>query len=258
MIVTSFNLRGNRDPSPLSWADRAPLVMQTVQSINPDLIGFQEVQTTLDDDLIAGLTPKYEGFFSDRVPSEYDPEGIALFVNKERFRVLENASFMLSEEPGQHSATPAWDAAFARITQFVILEDLQDSSVFVFINTHFDHVGREARFRSANYLTKTIDEFKEQGLNTVLLGDFNAEPDDEETKALFEHPRMRNSYEFIEPKQRSHSRTSHRFTGETLGKPIDHIFVTKPFALAEVKIETTSYNGVYPSDHYPISAKILK
>ncbi len=258
MIVSSFNLRGNRDPSPLSWADRAPLVMQTVKEINPDLIGFQEVQTSLDADLIAAMSPKYEGFFSERVRTEDDPEGIALFVNSERFRVLESGSFMLSEDPSQQSATPAWDAAFARIAQFVILEDFQDSSVFVFINTHFDHVGREARFRSANYLTKTIDEFKEQGLNTVLLGDFNAEPDDEETKALFEHPRMRNSYDFLEANQQAHSRTSHRFTGETAGKPIDHIFVTKPLTLAKVSIKTTNYHGIYPSDHYPISAKVLK
>ena len=38
------------------------------------------------------------------------------------------------------------------------------------------------------------------------------------------------------------------------GEPIDYIFVTDEFVVEEVYLDTSSSEGRYPSDHYPLVA----
>ena len=37
---------------------------------------------------------------------------------------------------------------------------------------------------------------------------------------------------------------------------IDYIFATPEFSLISAKIVRTSYDGEYPSDHYPLSVRL--
>ena len=50
--------------------------------------------------------------------------------------------------------------------------------------------------------------------------------------------------------------TYHGFTGKIKQKfkPIDYIFVSDDFEVVKASVEITSYDGMYPSDHYPVSA----
>lgn len=44
------------------------------------------------------------------------------------------------------------------------------------------------------------------------------------------------------------------FKGRMKGEPIDYIFVTDEFVVEEVYLDTSSSEGRYPSDHYPLVA----
>ena len=53
------------------------------------------------------------------------------------------------------------------------------------------------------------------------------------------------------------SRSTNRILGLHLLPAIDHILVAPNFAAEEpVRVWRDQFNGVYPSDHYPISARL--
>ena len=52
------------------------------------------------------------------------------------------------------------------------------------------------------------------------------------------------------------TRTGHGFKGITEGSAIDHILVTEGTVILEADIDQRAIDGHYPSDHYPVIAKI--
>ena len=52
--------------------------------------------------------------------------------------------------PGSKS----WDAAITRMVTWAQFKDLKTGKVFFAFNTHFDHIGKEARRQSAHLLLK--------------------------------------------------------------------------------------------------------
>ncbi len=256
MKVISYNLRGDFDPSPRTWAERSPLAERFIEESDADLIGVQEVHHAHEATLTEAFKDKYHIFFTFREEGIEKPEGIGVFVRKSRFEIIKQGSFMLSETPDKLGSL-GWDADCPRITSFMVLEDNVSGKVFVFANTHFDHVGVEARTKSAQMLSDFIVEYKEQGLDTILTGDFNVHPGSGMVDALSQNPLLINTWQVISKGDVMNSSTFHRFEGTVEGTPIDHIFATKPFEMKEVIIERANYDGEYPSDHYPVTAIFL-
>ena len=50
--------------------------------------------------------------------------------------------------------------------------------------------------------------------------------------------------------------TYHGFKGKRKGDPIDYIFFSEEFELEDAYIDQTSFDGRYPSDHYPLVATL--
>ena len=102
-----------------SWFNRADLIAEDIDSVKPDIIGFQEV-TFVHYDYLKKVMAGYESemaYRDDFVLSE----GCPIFYRTDRFEKIDSGSFWLSETPDEVSL--GWDGACNRICTWVVLEN---------------------------------------------------------------------------------------------------------------------------------------
>src|SRR5688572_23652685 len=153
--VMSFNIRYDepRDGEN-AWPNRKKLVATLIRLHQVDLIGVQEALKGQLDDL-SELIPEYAWIGVGRTDGKLGGEFSAILFRKNRFAMLETATFWLSETP--HIPSKGWDAAFPRIVTWAKFSDKQTQRVFFHFNTHFDHRGTRAREESGRLLLRRID-----------------------------------------------------------------------------------------------------
>ena len=194
--VLSYNVRyANRHDGHDAWHARRDGVADLVRFHRPDVVGFQEPLPGQRADLRDRL-PEYDLFGRGRKRDDGD-EGCPIGVRTDRWRVIDDGTFWLSETPTKPST--GWDATHPRIASWVRVRpregtdasaNASDPSVLV-VNTHFDHVGARARRESARLLRERLPELAatEETTRTgnavgdpsegagrvprVLVGDFN-------------------------------------------------------------------------------------
>ena len=123
----------------------------------------------------------------------------------------------------------------------------------VIYNSHFDHMGESARENSAQLILNHIIENGYSKNAVVVMGDFNAEPDDAPILLLSKNLDDTFSSTF------SNNPTG-TFNGfqldSNLAKRIDYIF-TKNIEVVQFKhIHKKLPNGLWPSDHFPVFVTI--
>ena len=254
--VITFNLRYDSESDPQIWDERKSLVYKTIREMDPDLIGLQEVQVHMLSDLIAEFEENYFIYGESRDESE-NPESTPVMARKSRFKLLEKNSFMLSETPDL-LYSKGWDSALARIASYFILQDLKDEQELVFLNTHFDYLGKVARLESSKQCAEFMQAYAYQGIPVILTADFNLFPESELLAPLMQNPLLDNSYDKLSTAYKMAALTYHAYKGGSKGSPIDHIFVNRPWRIAEVMINRYTENGFFPSDHYPVECKVYK
>lgn len=176
-----------------------------------------------------------------------------IFVKKEKFDIKNMNTLWLSNTPDiKYSNT--WNTDLPRIYSYATIVDKKtQEEILIFINTHFDHVGVNARKNSSKLLKNFIDKSKHP---VLLMGDFNTIPSDGYIDLLLNMKDLQNSFDTLEDKE--HSLTIHNYTDETLGNPIDYIFVKAPFKILKSEILRIKENGIYSSDHNHIYVEFGK
>lgn len=168
MKICSFNLWSDA-PRNARWPARRALVADVLRGVAPDLAGLQEATLAMIRDLEARL-PDYRWIGAGRDDGLESGEFAPIFFRPDRFSPIEHAHFWLSakcDKPGR-----GWDAAHSRIVTWGRFVDQSSGRRFVILNTHFDHLGRNARRQSARLLRQKIGEIA--GAEPALLtGDFN-------------------------------------------------------------------------------------
>ena len=76
---------------------------------------------------------------------------MALYYKKDRFALLAEGHFWLSETP-ETPGSKSWDSSLPRMVTWVKLQDRQQpsSKPILFLNTHFDHRGPQPAGRARN------------------------------------------------------------------------------------------------------------
>ncbi|MBQ1695651.1 MAG: endonuclease/exonuclease/phosphatase family protein, partial [Bacteroidales bacterium] len=169
----SYNIRyANASDGDNAWDIRKPATKEMIEREQPDVFGLQEA-------LIGQLQyidsnfPQYSRVGVGRDDGKEDGEFMAVYYRNDKFKLLENGNFWLSETPDQCSM--GWDAACKRIVTWAKLKDLDSKKVFYVFNTHLDHVGEVAREQSILLIVKKIDEIVKKDKAPVFLsGDFNS------------------------------------------------------------------------------------
>lgn len=231
-----------------SWENRKEKIANQLKFYNPDVIGFQEVlnsqlnylSNSLDDYSYVGI-----GREDGRTKGEYAP----IFYKKSKFDLIQSSTFWLSPFPD--SVSVGWDAALNRICTWVKLKDKKTAKIIFVFNTHFDHIGIEARKNSALLLIKRINQLSKNNEGIILMGDFNSEPETEQIKLL--------SSEFVNTKTiatvvHGPSSTFNEFKYANLPNlEIDYIFVNKGrWKIRKYGVICESKNMLFYSDHFPI------
>lgn len=232
-----------------SWFYRADLLIEDVNSVKPDIIGFQEV-SILHYGYLQNAMPDYDSeimYRDDWILSE----GCPIFYRTDKYEKLASGSFWLSETPDVMSKD--WGAAHYRIATYVILKDRASGREFVVFNTHLDHVSEEARINGIQVVLDKIEEFG--GLPAFLMGDLNAYPDEE--TILFTHDSFDDAHVIAE--NRDDGATFHKWGTKADGndKRIDYIMISKGDAtVSEYRIVNNKHGDTYSSDHYSIYIKV--
>lgn len=162
---------------------------------------------------------------------------------------MEHGQFWLSETPDE-AGSVSWDSSLPRFCTWGLFQSKKKpEQQFYHFNTHFDHIGQEARVASAKLLLQKMAELRQ--VPVIITGDFNCYPDNPAIAALKEQ--LNDAYDvLIEPV----GRTFHDFKGGVEGEPIDYIFTTENTEIMETIVYRDEQDGVYPSDHYPIASRI--
>ncbi len=175
---------------------------------------------------------------------EYSP----VFYDTRLFQSEESGHFWLAEDPGKPAL--GWDAACIRICSWVRLKDLKTGKSFLVFNTHFDHIGLEARKNAADLIISEIGK-KSGGLPVILCGDFNLPPESIPVKKLSAF--LNDSYTVSELPPHGSIWTFSGFTCEDEHGPrIDYIFVSEGIRVRKYAGLTDSRDGNFFSDHLPV------
>lgn len=250
MTVMSYNVRcaAPSDLGKKSWFYRADLIIKNITDNAPDIIGFQEVMARQYKYLTKSLAG-YDSVVEYRDNSTFS-ESCPIFYRTDKFTLQDKGSFWLSETPEVMSKD--WDSACYRICSYVILTETATNKEFVIFNTHLDHVSDEARTKGIAVILDKISEFG--GLPAVLMGDLNAGESSETYRIATES--------FLDSKyQTGDTMTSCTYQdwGKALDRPcIDYMMISKSgFAAEKYSVINTTYNGVYPSDHFPVCVNLV-
>ncbi len=253
--VATYNVRGPNDRAPNSWRDRLPRMVKTIRDNRFELIGTQETLSGPIKDLAGSLGFSYFGVGRDRHKGD---EHNAVFYDPERFEMLSQETFWLSEEP-QKPGSSGWDSACPRICTWGLLLDRRTGKRFVIANTHLDNRSAMARIQGVNViltrLAPMIDKYP-----FILTGDFNSTADDMPARRVLGV--LRNARDVSETDHYgAGDETFHDFhenrKERSHRKPIDFIFVNSRVRVLSHGAINDFRNGLASSDHFPVTAEIV-
>jgi len=256
--VMTFNIRYNtKNDSLNAWPYRKDNAASQVLFHQVHILGVQEALHEQIMDLTQSLAQyKYTGVGRDdgKTKGEYS----AIFYDTTRLKLLESSTFWLSLTPSV-PGSKGWDANITRIVTWAKFRDTKNKKLFFVFNTHFDHIGQEARRESAKLLKQKVKEIA-GSMPTIITGDFNAKPSDDPIKILTD---VKDIDHFIDTK--AISKTPHygpagTFNGfaskERDPEPIDFVFVKGKWKVLQHATLSQSWGGRFSSDHFPVFARL--
>ncbi len=255
LSMMTYNIRFDNPADSLnSWKNRKDFLISQLRFYAPDVLGTQEglyhqlkhIERELEGFQFIGV-----GRDSGDTRGEY----CAIFYKTKHITLISHNTFWLSETPGQPSS--GWDAALHRICTYGIFERKNTGKKFLVFNTHFDHIGEQARIESAKLILKMMKEINIENLPVVLMGDFNLEAETEGIQIILKE--LQDIHLSAGKKAFGPRGT---FNGFQFHKPvtrrIDYIFSGKgDFTIIKNGILSDSKDVRYPSDHFPVYTELL-
>ncbi len=254
----SFNIRyDNPEDGKQNWHHRKENVVGMINFYDLDIIGMQEVLVMQLNYLEANLK-QYGIVGVGREDGKKKGEFAPIFYRKNRFEKLKSGTFWLSDTPQKVSR--GWDADLERIATWAVFKDKATGKEFIFMNTHFDHIGEVARVESAKLLKQKSMKLA-KGLPLILTGDFNLVPESEGIKTLIE-PDGDNTLvnsSSVAASTYGPDWTTCGFDNRPLKerKIIDYIFVKEVSKVNKYAVFSEMLNDIFLSDHCPVFAQIV-
>lgn len=254
LTVMSFNIRYNNAGDGVNaWPNRVEMVNGLLNFYEPDILGLQEALYEQITDIQKAL-PEYEWIGVGRDDGDKAGEFAPLFFNTQKFIRIENGHFWLAENCEQ--AKLGWDAACKRIVTWGKFQSKVSGKRFFVFNTHFDHIGVEARKNSALLIRDKIEELTQGSqLPVILTGDFNLT--DETEPILMIKKYLNDSRDISQQAPYGPVGTFNGFKPATEGSNrIDYLFVSDGIKVLKYATLSDSKEGRTPSDHLPVFVKL--
>lgn len=231
------------------WPNRKQKVFDLLKKYDPDIIGVQEALHHQLQDILKAL-PGYQSAGVGRDDGKEKGEYSAILYKTERLELISQKTLWLSETP-EVPGSKSWDAAITRVVTQAHFRDKKTKKEFAHFNTHFDHIGKEARLNSARIIRGMIGG-RPKNLSALVTGDFNAEP--------VEPPYSEILLNQVVLDARPKEVTTGTFcTFEMNSQPcrlIDYIFYTTPWKVLRYEVIQDNDGRYYPSDHLPVMVEV--
>ncbi len=259
--IATFNIKRVRsEKAKNSFANRAEAVTDFFEKVSPDILGTQELTKNALEKLESFeiISQNYARIGEPRTATK--GEYTAIFYKKELFELVESGTFWLSKSP-EKKGSSSWLSLFPRICTWCILRPKNGGNGLIRVyNTHLDCLSPFARVKGIELIRRLAEKHDSDKLcGTVIMGDFNARPTSKTVKKMLEQGEqtvVRDSFSILYRLDPENARTYHGFRGKMKGAPIDYIFTTKRIDILSAYIDRTAYGEIYPSDHFPVVAKI--
>ncbi len=255
LIVGSYNLRLDiASDKENSWSHRAEAVNALIRFHDFDILGTQEAFDHQLQDILTAL-PYYTVYGKGRDDGLKAGEHSSIFYKKDRFILLDKGDFWLSETPDK--PTLGWDATCCkRICSWIYLRDKKTKKQFYVFNAHYDHQGIIARKESSKLILERIQAIA--GNNPVIfMGDLNGDTNSEPYLIIENSQILKDTFKQVKypyASTNSYNNFGKNVNGVTL---IDHIFTSRQFTVKKWGLLTDTYQGKFPSDHFPILTELI-
>ena len=248
--IATFNLRMDTpSDGENAWFHRKDMVNDLIRFYGFDLFGTQEGFTHQLNDILRLSDYRFIGVGRD--DGKDAGEHCAIFYRSDRFKVLDQGDFWLSEHPEKPGR--GWDGTCCnRICTWGKFEDLKNHKQFYFFNVHYEYEGDVARRESSNLMISRIKSIA--GNQPVFLtGDFNAFPTEEPIRILNDSGFLNDSYKSTKEAPFGPVCTYHGYDSTIKTEErLDYIWVTDSIQIDKYGVLTNTLYGHTPSDHFPV------
>jgi len=259
LSVMSFNIRyATAADGENRWEKRRHLVVGVIRRHAPDVVGLQEALATQLDELVEVL-PEYAIVGVGRDDGKRAGEFAAILYRQDRFSVADSGTFWFSDTPALPGSV-GWGNHVTRICTWArFLHDGGGKPFYVF-NVHLDHESAPSRLRSAQLLVERV-EARRHADPVIVTGDFNCSEGDPPVRLLTSRAED-GSLDFADTFRVRHPNTEvvgtfNGFRGVRDGPKIDYILAPRSARVLEAEIIRNHDAGRYPSDHFPVFARIV-
>jgi len=249
----TFNIRlATGDDGENVWSKRKDFAVKVIRDAAPDVLGVQEAQLSQVDELVEAL-PEYTNVGVGRRPDGSD-EFSAVYFRRDRFHLSDAGTFWLSDTPTVPGST-TWGNSLPRIATWVRLLDRTDKRRLIVINTHWDHESQPARLNSGKLLAARVHELSCDTEPVIVMGDFNAMPNNPAFATLVEQGNLRDTLSVAHPDEKNIS-TFNGFGRTKNGPKIDAVLVSPQWQVEDAEIIRVREGKLFPSDHWPVTATV--
>ena len=255
----SYNLWiSNKGTGDYIWTNRRDILAQSIVNNGWDIFGFQEANSTIQNELptlVAGKGGNYKWWFVGRDSQDgKSGEALGIAYNPDRFELSEQHYFWLSTTPDEMSY--GWDeVGYHRIACCAVVTDKTYNKQFFMMVTHMP-LADMARSEAAKVIIEREQMYNTLAMPSVLVGDMNATQDDAASVTFRTH--WEDAYQAVDPAFVSGPvgtfnghKTSTDLSVSTAR--IDYIYTRGSLSLKTYKVGNSIYEGIYPSDHCPVT-----
>ena len=260
--VMTFNIRlGTANDGDDHWTKRREMLFDVLRQENADLVGLQEAFRFQVDEIMAAV-PGYAVVGVGRDDGKAAGEESCILFRRDRFQVAEAGTFWFSDTP-DIPGTRTWGNRYNRVSSWARFID-RDGSAFYHYNLHIDHEVQVSREKSADLLLARIRTRSFPTEPVIVTGDFNAGESNPAIHRLTGEPGVKTAIPpaFVDTFRVLHAteKVAGTFSGFKFGvvdgDKIDYVLVQPGTTVLEAAIVRTSRDSRYPSDHFPVTARI--
>ncbi len=231
------------------WGMRAPLVIDQLEELLPDVIGLQEVDLQLDQGMWVSrqINKRLPGQAHYRIKHATNPDTRASYHS---IATMARLPFQ------EHEILDLM--SFERIAQRMVFQC--GDQPFVFVNTHLHHPpeAQQERVQQLEYLLAWLDRDIRR-LPTVIVGDFNSYAEPPEPAVQLMKSRFRSAHEAKHGREPEKTWTTPVNTyDDSPHGTLDYIFVSEEFTVRDAGLafdKPSRHDAkLYPSDHLGLYA----
>jgi endonuclease/exonuclease/phosphatase family metal-dependent hydrolase len=260
LTIMSFNIRyGTAKDGENHWTARREMVFEVIREQDADLVGLQEALASQIDEIVAAV-PAYAVVGVGRDDAARKGEFSAILFRKDRLQVAEAGTFWFSDTPTVPGSR-SWGNNITRISTWARFVD-RDGRGFYHFNVHLDHESQPSREQSTALLRQRLHARSFAREPVIVTGDFNVGESNPALATLVGRsapdapPPLVDTFRVLHPGETTVGTFTGFKFGSVAGDKIDYVLVQPDTEVTSAAIVRTSRNERYPSDHFPVVARV--